>query len=92
MLALMSLRTTSPAIAHLARKTCRKVAGASGDVEGALAGAQVRKRQRESLPQAMRAARHQIVHPIVIAGHGIEHAAHAPGFLAQRHALEAKVG
>ena len=44
-----------------------EVAGAAGDVERALAGTQSRERQRELLPEAMRAAGHEIVHQVVAA-------------------------
>src|SRR6202043_917308 len=70
----------------------REVAGAAGDVERALTGAQIRQRQRETLPDPMCARGHQIVHQVVVLGDRIEHAAHAACLVLMRYALKAEVG
>ena len=91
MAALMSESTTRPACPP-ASQDRRQVAGAAGHVERALAGVQARERQRELLPQPVHAARHQVVHQVVVAGDGVEHAADAPLLLAPGHAFVAEIG
>ena len=81
-----------PALAHLLRHAGREIAGAAGHVQRFLTGPQVRELQRELLPQPVHAAGHEVVHQVVVAGDGVEHAAHAPGFFVPRDALVAEVG
>ncbi len=69
-----------------------QITGAAGDVKRPTAGLQSRQRQCEALPQAVRAAGHQIVHQVVAIGDRIEHRAHAPRFVAQGDLLKAEVG
>ena len=54
--------------AHLAQHAEREITGAARHIQRLLARAQVRARQREALPQTMRAGRHEIVHHVVVAG------------------------
>ena len=68
-----------PVAPDLAREAGAEVAGAGGDVERALPGPQARLQQREALPQPVHAAGHEVVHQVVAAGDGIEHAADARG-------------
>src|SRR5262249_28612346 len=67
-------------------------ARAARDVERALAGTQAGERQREFLPQPVRAARHEIVHEVVVARDGVENAADAALLLVPRDALVPEVG
>ncbi len=77
--------------ADLAREAGAEIAGAGGDVERALPGPEAGLRQCETLPQAMHAGGHQVVHQVVVAGDRIENAAHARGFLRGRDALVAEI-
>ena len=81
-----------PARADLPRQSRRQIARAACNIEGALPGPQIGKREREALPQPVRAGGHQVVHQVVIVGDRVEHAAHAARFVFARHALEAEVG
>ena len=45
----------------------------------------------EALPQPVQAARHEVVHHVVLAGDRVEHAAHAPRLLVRRNVLVAEV-
>ena len=65
------------ALAHLARHAGRQIAAAAGDIQRPLPGAQVGEREREAFPQPVGACRHQVVHQVVVAGHGVENPAHA---------------
>ena len=78
-------------LAHLLRKAGSKVAGAARDVERALAGPQARQRQREFLPETMRAPGHQVVHQVVVARNRIEHAAHTALLFVPRNAFVAEI-
>ncbi len=77
---------------HLAGHSRGQVAGAAGHVQRALPGPQLGQLQRETFPEPMHARGHQVVHQVVASGDGIEDAAHAPGLLCPRHALETKIG
>ena len=70
--------------AHLRGEGAREIAGAGGDVQAPVPGAQTALLDREALPQPMRAQRHQVVHQVVAIGDGIEHAAHALALVAPR--------
>jgi hypothetical protein len=61
----------------LAGEGLGEVAGAGGDVEHGLAAAQVGHRHGVGLPDAVQAARHQVVHQVVLAGDGRKHAGDA---------------
>ena len=77
MAALMSVSTTSPLLADLAREPDGEVAGAAGNVQRPLALPEPGQRQRELLPEPVHSAGHQVVHQVIFAGDGVEHAAHA---------------
>jgi len=46
----------------------------------------------EALPQPVHAAGHQVVHQVVLGGHGVEHLGHLLRLLAFRHVLVAEMG
>ena len=87
----MSASTTRPRPRPVAQSG-GKIAGAAGHIQRPLPGPQAGQRQRESLPQPVRARRHQVVHQVVIAGDGVEHAAHAARLSRARNPLEAEIG
>ena len=68
-----------------------QVAGAAGEVEHALAGAQVQLSDGKALPEPMQPARHRVVHHVVALGDGIEDRAHAVLLLVLGHGLVAEV-
>ena len=55
-------------------------------------GVQAGERQRELLPEPVRAAGHQVVHQVVVAGNRIEHAAHAALLFVPGNAFVAEIG
>ena len=91
MAGLMSDSTTRPGLADLAQQPRRKIAGPAGDIQGVLTRAQTGQRQREVLPQPMRAKRHQIVHDIVFARDRRKNGAHALRLVGRRDLFEAKI-
>jgi len=60
----------------LPKQSGGEIAGAPGDVKGALPRTQARQRQREVLPQPMRAERHQVIHDIVPVSDTLKYRAH----------------
>ncbi len=88
---LMSVSTARPSLAHLAREAGAEVAGAGGDVERAMAGPKPGLGEREALPKPVQAARHQVVHQVVVAGDRVEYAAHARGLFRGRDFLVAEI-
>src|SRR5690606_27114484 len=61
-----------------------QVAGAAGDVQYPLARAHTGHLDGEVLPQAVDAPRHQVVHQIVLGGHGVEHPGDMAGLFRDR--------
>ncbi len=78
-------------LSDLSCEACRQISGAAGHVESPLAGTQIGERQGKSLPQAMHACRHEIVHQVVVSGYGIEHAPDAARLVAPGHPLVAEI-
>nr|BFE92128.1 hypothetical protein GCM10020185_26640 [Pseudomonas brassicacearum subsp. brassicacearum] len=73
-------------------KLLRQVARAASDVQHAIAAAHARQFYRETLPQAVHAAREQVVHQVILGGYGVENLSDFFfRFLAFRHVLEAEV-
>ena len=65
-----------------ARERAREVARAAGDVEHAVARPHAAHRDRERLPQAVQAERHQVVHQVVLRRDRLEDAGDLAGLLA----------
>ena len=63
-----------------------------GDIECLLTGLEAGERERELLPQPVQAARHEVVHQVVLARHGIEHATHATRFVLPVDLFKAEIG
>src|SRR5260370_988878 len=61
--------------ADAARERGRKIAATGSDIEHPLAAARPRHCDRKSLPVAVQAERHEVVHQIVALGHAVEHLA-----------------
>src|SRR5579875_3329791 len=70
----------------------RDIAGAAGDVDEALARPRPQGGHHLSLPQAMDAAAHQIVHQIVAERHAVEQRAHPRRLFRLGNAAEAEIG
>src|SRR5260221_516902 len=58
-----------------ARERGSKIAAAGSDIEQPLAAARPRHCDRKSLPIAVQAERHEVVHQVVALGHAVEHLA-----------------
>jgi hypothetical protein len=78
-------------LANLAGKRQRQVARSAGDVEHPLTLLHVGHSDGVGLPQPMQAHRHEVVHDVISGGHGVEHPAHMPGFLAFVDRLETEM-
>ena len=74
------------------RKTGGDVARATGNINEVLAGLGVEAIKQHRFPDPVHAARHQIVHQIIIAGDTVKDAAHHPRLFLGADALEAKIG
>ena len=64
-------------LAYLGRKSERQIAGAASDVKHPLAFLHVGHHHGVSLPGAMKAHRHQVVHHVVSGCHGVKNTANA---------------
>ena len=80
-----------PVAPDLPREAGAKVAGAGGDIECMLSWPEPGLGERKPLPQPVHAAGHEVVHQVVAAGNGIEHAADARGLFLGSHPLIAEV-
>jgi hypothetical protein len=78
--------------AHALGEGLGQVARAASDVQHLVAFAHAAGGDGIGLPQAVQAHRHQVVHDVVLAGHGVEDAAHARGLLGFVDGLETEVG
>ena len=78
--------------AGLAGHGTGQVPAAGGQIEHPHAGTQCRLPHREMLPDSVQTAGHQVVHQVVAAGHGVEHAAHPAGLFGGIDLLVTKVG
>jgi hypothetical protein len=76
---------------HALRELEREIAGPSGDIEHAIACAHSGEGHGESLPQAVQACGHEIVHEVVSGRHRGENAGDTAGLLALVDRLESEV-
>ena len=77
---------------HQARQTFRHVTGATGKIEYFLTPACAALFDSKTLPQAMNAKRHDIIHQIIVAGYRVKHALNAALLVIPGNLLEAEVG
>ncbi len=68
-----------------------QIAGSASQIQHSLARPHTADAHREPFPYAVHAERHQIVHQIVLAGHGIEHTRHLAGLVGGGHFLVAEM-
>ncbi len=79
-------------VAHARQQQRGDVTGAARKVQHAIALANPRSRDEESLPQTMDAERHQVVHHVVLAGDRREHFADQSLLVGHRHFAVTEVG
>ena len=88
----MSVSTTSPSGPTRSAKSCARSPVPPARSSTRIPVAHAGRVDGEALPQPMQPGRHQVVHQVVLAGDGVEHAAHAPRLVVDVDLLRSRNG